>query len=501
MSAVAGVSVGAVAGVSVGVVSVGVETVNRETLDVVIVGGGITGLAAAWYVHRSRPELRFAVLEATSRVGGKIDSASVAGHDVDCGPDAFLARVAGGVDLATDVGLGDDLVSPATGKAWLWSRGKLRALPEGLVLGVPSRLAPLAKSGIVSMRGLARAALDEVRPARWRAGTGGAAVGAGDPSVAAASGAHLGREVVERLVDPLLGGINASDCDTLSLASAAPNLVAPAAQPRLMRALRNAGAEQQRGAIGVEQTRPVFLVPRTGISSLVRTLHEKLPSGTVRLSSPVDTLAASGQGGWVLTVNGHSIRARSIVLAAPAAVTARLLRATNPTAAAELARIRTSSVALALLAYPTDAVDLPPGSGMLVPRVDGHLMTASSWWHQKWPHLVTPGLVLIRASAGRDGDTRFADLNDEELVARLHGELGRAVTLRGKPVDSRVARWTGGFPQYDSGHAARVDRAEASLAADAPGLILAGASYRGIGIPACIRSAQAAADRAVASLA
>ena len=461
-----------------------------DVVDVVVVGGGISGLATAWYVLRTQPGLRVTVLESDPIVGGKIAGATVAGHEVDCGPDAFLARVPGGVELATELGLGDDLIAPATGQAWVWSRGRLRALPEGLVLGAPSRLVPLARSGILSPLGVARAALDEMWPRP--------SASEDDPTVAEAIGRHLGREVVDRLVDPLLGGINASDCDRLSLKSAAPNLVAAAGSPRMMRALRAAGAAQQRGQIGVEQDRPVFLTPRTGVRSLVRELERQLPVGTVRTGRAVTSLARDPDGRWTVTAGSESIRAHMIVLATPAFVTADLVAASSQRAATELRGIRTSSVALTLLAYPADRVNLPPGSGMLVPRVEGRLVTASSWWNQKWPHLVTPGHVLVRASAGRDGDTRFTNLDDDELVRALHADLRQMLDIRAEPVDAHVARWMHGFPQYEQGHAARVARIEAALTDDAPGLMLAGASYNGIGLPACVRSAKAAALAALA---
>ena len=468
-----------------------VPTSGPEQVDVAVIGGGISGLATAWYILRQQPGLRVAVLEAGPTVGGKIAGAIVAGHAVDCGPDAFLARVPGGVELATELGLGDDLVAPATGKAWVWSRGKLRPLPEGLVLGAPSRLGPLARSGILSPLGVARAALDEVWPRRPDTDTGG------DPTVADAIGRHLGREVVERLVDPLLGGINASDCNRLSLASAAPNLVAGANAPRMMRALRAVGAAQQRGQIGVDQDRPVFLTPRTGVRSIIEELHRQLPGGTVSTGKAVTSLSKRDRHWEVTTSNGHLLCAHTVVLATPAFITAGIVAGTSPTAAAELQAIRTSSVALTLLAYPADRIHLPPGSGMLVPRVEGRLVTASSWWNQKWPHLVTTGHVLVRASAGRDGDTRFTGMTDDELVRSLHQELREMLDIRSEPVDAHVARWMHGFPQYEHGHAARVARIEHALSNDAAGLLLAGASYNGIGLPACVRSAKAAAARAV----
>ena len=226
----------------------------------VVVGGGIAGLVVAFDVLRRRPTATVTVLEPAQVAGGRIARAEVAGVHVDTGPDAFLARVEGAVELATDLGLGNDLVAPATGAASVWSRGALRPLPAGLILGVPSRLAPVIRSGIISPRGLARLALDEVMPRRG---------GSEDRSVAEAIGSHLGDEVVDRLVDPLLGGISAADSHHLSVEAAAPLLAAAARRPRLMRALRRQQSAAPRGQIGVTEERPVFLAPRAGIREMV----------------------------------------------------------------------------------------------------------------------------------------------------------------------------------------------------------------------------------------
>lgn len=472
-------------------------------VDVLIVGGGIAGLATAHFLSRIRPELRVEVIESSAAVGGKISGATVAGIGVDTGPDAFLARVPGAVELAESLGFGDDLVAPATGSAYVYSRGKLRALPKGLVLGVPSDLGGMRRSGIISARGIARAALGNVLPHRATTGD--------DPSVSEAIGRHLGREVVERLVDPLLGGINASDCDSLSLSSASPMLAAAAREPRLVRALRHANAAADRGQIGVTETRPVFLAPRTGIRALIARLGTQ---ANVSVGETVTSITRTGSG-WSVTTsnrtgadrpNAHrpgadrhisvrQVSARHVVMATPASSAARLLNAVAPQTARDLETIRTASVALTLLAYPAGSVSLPPGSGMLVPRPEHRLVTASSWWNQKWPHLDTNGHVLLRASAGRDGDTRFSELNDDELVDALHRELTEMLGITAPPVDAVVTRWMGGFPQYDTGHSALVGRIEKRLATEAPGVTLVGASYRGIGIPACIRDAERAAGQ------
>ncbi len=475
------------------------EEANIESFDVVIIGAGISGLTTAWYLKRANPLLTFCVLERGD-VGGKIATTEIAGMRVDCGPDAFLARVEGGVELASELGLAAELVAPATGKAYVWSRNRLRALPDGLVLGVPTQLRSLAQSGICSPWGVARAAWDELRPNR-RVNVNVRRSHDDDPSVTTAIGQHLGKEVVDRLVDPLLGGINASDCQTLSLASAAPNLVAASKQPNLMRALRSGQAAQQRGSIGSDTAvdeRPVFLAPRTGIRTMIDRMYADLRE-YVRTNTEVNAVERHNAGAIITTSTGR-IQARNVVLATPASTAAALLRQINPAATNELIKIRTASVALTLLTYPEHAIDLPPGSGMLVPRVEDKFVTASSWWNHKWLHLATPGQVLLRASAGRDGDNRFLDMTDQEIIDRLHSDLASMLPIRSRPSEAAVTRWPNGFPQYDTGHAARVDRIEAALAASSPQISITGASYRGIGIPACIRAARATADRVARNL-
>jgi protoporphyrinogen/coproporphyrinogen III oxidase len=205
------------------------------------------------------------------------------------------------------------------------------------------------------------------------------------------------------------------------------------------------------------------------------------------------------QGKWVVETSAGTLRAKSVILATPAFLSAQLISKSNPVAAAEMASIRTASVALTQLTFPASSVQIPAGSGMLVPRIENRFMTASSWWNQKWPHLQIPGQVLIRASTGRDGDDRFTQLDDDEVVKQLCGDLRDMLGITESPTEARVTRWNNGFPQYDSGHAARVTLIQRALTMT-PGLFVTGASYNGIGIPACIRSAKAAAQRVGQSL-
>ncbi len=422
--------------------------------EVAVVGGGITGLATAWFL---RDRAAVTVYEASGRVGGKIETTSLLGVPVEAGPDTFLARVPWAVDLCKALGLGDELVAPATGKAYVWTRGRLRPLPEGTVLGVPRRLGPLARAGIVSPWGLARAGLDLVLP-RPPAG------GADDRSVREVIGKRFGPEVVNRLVEPLLGGIHAGRADRLSLAAVAPQVAEAAGRSRSLLLGLRSGPAAGNG--------PVFLGLRGGLQTLVDRLAKEVD---VRLNTPVEPLADLG--------------ADAVVLAVPAYAAARLVPAE---AARELEAIEYASVVTVTLAYAPDALPGPlDGSGFLVPRVDGRLITACTWTSSKWPQPGADGVVLLRASAGRIGDDRALRLDDEALVGRIHGELAEAMGLRAPPTGSLVSRWLRSFPQYDIGHVARVARIEALLP---PNVAVAGAAYRGVGIAACIHDAERAAS-------
>ncbi|MDQ1401931.1 MAG: protoporphyrinogen/coproporphyrinogen oxidase [Actinomycetota bacterium] len=438
-------------------------------MKVAVVGGGISGLTAAWYASKLGAEV--VVHEASERLGGKISRATIAGQQVDTGADAFLARVPEGIELCRDLGLGDELVSPATGRAYVWTRGALRPLPDGLVLGVPTDLPALARSGILSPSGLARAGLDVVLPRVARHPDV-------DVSVADVITERFGPELTDRLVDPLLGGINAGRADQLSLESSAAQLAAACRSGRsLVLALR----KQRRS--NPPSGAPVFYAVRGGMTGLTDRLCQRLDAAGVWLqtNSPVATL--------------DDVDADRVIVTTPASVTAALVGDAAPDAASALRTIEYASVALTLLAYPSSALTRPlDGSGFLVPRVDGRLMTACSWASSKWAELASPETVLLRVSAGRIGDERTLELDDDELVERLHLELVEAMGLTAEPSDATVVRWHRAFPQYRPGHRALVDRILTDVKDALPGVELAGAAYRGVGIPACIATARRAAE-------
>ena len=440
-------------------------------MEVAVVGGGITGLAAAWELLQAG--VGVTVFEASHRLGGKVLTEDVGGRPVDLGPDSFLGRVPDALDLCWELGIDDEVVSPATEQAAVWVRGRLRPLPQGMVLGVPTSLASLARSGILSLPGLGRAALELVLPRRDRAG---------DRSVGDLVTARFGRQVHERLVDPLLGGVHAGPTDRLSMQATAPQLAAVATEGggSLLTALR---AQRRAAAAAGEAGGPVFRSLRGGLGRLVHRLGQELHAAGVQLR--LRTELAELPAGF-----------EAVIAATPAPTTAALVAPASPEAASELRAIDHASVTLTVLVYPEAALPRPlTGSGFLVPRGERRLMTACSFGSSKWPHWASPGNVVLRVSAGRWGDKRALGMGDTELVDRLHGELTEALGLREPPHEVRVSRWVDAFPQYRVGHLERVARVEQALNRDLPGVVVAGGAYRGIGIPACIGQGRAAARR------
>lgn len=445
-----------------------------------MVGGGISGLAAARALVEAGAEVT--LLEADDRLGGKIRTSVFDGQPVDEGPDAFLARVPHAVELSKRLGLGDDLVSPGTGSASLWLDGRLQPLPTGLVLGVPVDFGPLAESGVLSPEGLARAQEEPSLP--------GLPI-TDDLTIGDLIRERYGAEVHERLVDPLLGGINAGRTEELSLDVGAAQLAAVARRATSL----TVGLQEQRAANPPDPSAPVFYAPRRGMGALVDALTSSLgTSGAhLRTSAPVVAIERRADRWLVEGEDGSVDDADAVVVTTPAYVAAPLLAPHSPDAADVLAGIGYASVTLVTLAYDADAVTRPlDGSGFLVPRTEGRLLTACSVFSNKWPHLARSGSVILRASVGRAGDERGFDLDDDALVDAVHDELAGLLGLTAQPTATRISRWRRSFPQFPAGHLATMADLEAALRRDAPGIAVTGAYRKGVGIPACIGAAQAA---------
>lgn len=464
---------------------------------VVVVGGGISGLAAA---HRlmERGGTRVTVLESSPRLGGKLYADEIAGVPVDLGAESMLARRPEGIDLARAVGLADDIESPATASASLWTRGRLRPMPKGHVMGVPGDLTPLAAGGVLSSAGLARLPLDHVLPRT--------AVGE-DVTVGGYVAARLGHEVVDRLVEPLLGGVYAGNAYEISMRAAVPQLFEAVRSGG--RSLIGAVREVQRRAAARQQTGPVFAGIRGGIGRLPLAVADacRAAGAVIETGSQVRELRRTVDG-WRLAVEREGeerrlLEADAVVLAVPAPVAARLLAAESPAAAAELAGVEYASMALVTMAFRSRDItrDLP-GSGFLVPPVDGRDIKASTFSSNKWGWVkgFDPDAFVLRTSLGRLGDEAHLRMEDTDLVRLSRRDLEAATGLAACPVAARVTRWHAGLPQYPTGHLARVSRVREHTCR-LPGLAVCGAAYGGVGIPACVADARTAAEMVLATLA
>jgi oxygen-dependent protoporphyrinogen oxidase len=465
--------------------------------SVVVIGGGISGLACAYELvgtagpADSSPDVT--VLDS-GQLGGKLRMAPLGDQLIDVGPDGFLARRREATALVQELGAADQLEPVGASGAWVFARGRLRRLPDGLALGVPTRLRDLRAVdmvGMLGLRGAARASVDlfAPRPAR-RTALSDRAIG---PLVAD----KLGKRVVDVLVDPLVGGIHAGRVRNLSAAAVFPPLLI-AAQQRgsLMRALRAAPAD------AAAPNGPVFLTLRDGLGALPGLLEAELRARgvVVRTDAPALELhrGAPGARRWVVETAAGPLACDAVVLATPPAPTVALLGGHDENAAVMLGTIDTASVATIALRFKKGDVELPDGgTGCLVPMGTPHgassfLTTAVSFLDRKWPHLAREGGVLLRASVGRIDDVRFAELDDGALVAHVTDELNELLGAAGTPVETLVARWPASFPQYHVNHLVRVEGIESAVRA-LGGIAVAGAAYRGVGIPACIASGRAAA--------
>ena len=468
---------------------------------VVIIGGGIAGLAAAHtLVSESDEALDITVLEAGSQVGGKLSVSEVAGVPVDEGAEALLAARPEAVSLARDVGLDRDLVDPLTTKASLWVRDELRPMPPG-VMGVPTDLAAMAASQVLPYRSLLKLPL-EYRKAATRFEN--------DVSVGAFVESRLGRDVVDNLVEPLLGGVYAGRADALSLAATVPalfrelrneNSLLRAAQRTARGGGRRAGA--RRG--------PVFAGIRGGVGRLPLAIAADLDRKGVslRTQSAVRSLHRVDDV-WRIIVNPphdqEVLTAEEVILAVPPPVASELLSHICPPAANDLGLIDMSSVAVVTCAYRARDVAPMRGSGFLVPQVAGRTIKAANYASNKWNWVAraagtrqqrSDALVMIRASVGRIGEEGVLERPDKDLVGDVHTDLAEAVGISSPPVAGRVTRWPDALPQYATGHVRRVERIRNSITG-IEGLEVCGAAFDGVGIAAVIGSSRTAARRMIA---
>lgn len=460
----------------------------------VVVGAGIAGLAAAHRLREIVPADEVVVLDADTRAGGIVATEHAHGFTLETGPDAFITEKPWALALCERLGIADRLVGTSTGerRTWVVQEGRLLPLPDGFLLLAPTALLPLASSPLFSWRGKLRMALDLVLPRRREPG---------DESLAGFVRRRLGTEALARVADPLMGGIYTADPERLSLAATMPRfLELERRHGSVIRGLR-AAAPATAGTAGARYG--LFVTPAGGMSDLVTALVRRLPEGALRLGSAVTALArtsTSTDERWTVTTTTDRLDADGVVLATPGFVTGPLLASIDAELARDVGAIRYASSATVTLGYRSaDVEGALRGFGFVVPFAEGRPLLACTFASRKFPGRAPEGHELLRAFVGGARRPELVELDDDALVVTVRRQLDELLGIRADPVLTRVRRWRRAMPQYDVGHLDRVAAIEARVA-HLRGLALAGAAYRGVGIPDCVRSGEAAAE-AVASAA
>ena len=458
----------------------------------VVVGGGIAGLSAAYALSQSDgPPVACTLVEADSRLGGKILTEQADGFVIEGGPDSFLSQKPWGIELCRKLGLEDRLIgtNPDRRRTFVYSKGRLEELPEGLALGFPTRLGPFLRSGLLSWPGKLRLGAEIFVPRRREES---------DESLGGFFRRRLGREALERIIEPLMTGIYAGDADQLSIRATFPRFPDMEREHgSLVRSML--GARRRRPAPGMgERARwTPFVTLQGGLSELVQALTGRLSAVKVRLGRRVTAVRSCGtaQGYEVLVDGASPLKADAVVLATPAFGAAGLLEPLDATVAGMLGAIPYASTATVTLGFRRAGFshDLD-GYGFVIPRIEGRALLASTWSSSKWDHRAPDGSVLIRAYLGGAGREAALERSDQELVELARADLRHVMGVTEEPVMARVFRWPRAMPQYLVGHLDRLAAIEERLAR-LPGVFVAGAAYRGVGIPDCIRDGLGSAER------
>lgn len=436
-----------------------------------VVGGGITGLVAAYRLRTELgPDAQITVVEASERLGGTLRTVDVAGGPLDVGAEAFIGRRPEVPALMTELGLAEQLVHPAGTRPLIYSGGELHAMPAGTLMGIPSDASSM--QGLVDEATLQRIAADPATAFEWSPGR--------DVSVAELVGDRFGEQVLRRSVDPLLGGVYSGLSDSIGVRAALPTLAAAldAGAPNLSSAVRRAVPAPSDG--------PVFGALRGGYGVLIDALIAATRARTV-MGTRVTSICGERRG-WRVDPIGH---VDVVVLAVPAPSLAQILADTVPSAADAAADIELASSVVVAMSIPA-GTELPNNSGVLVATDAGLTVKAFTLSSRKWTHLAERDTVLLRASLGRFGDESALALSDEHLVEAAVRDLRTVTELDVSPTDTVVQRWRGGLPQYAPGHLDRVAAIETAVR-DVPGVAVAGAWSHGVGVPACVASATRAA--------
>jgi oxygen-dependent protoporphyrinogen oxidase len=463
---------------------------------ILVIGGGITGLAAAHRLLTQHPELTVTLVERDSRLGGKILTVEAQGYTLEGGPDSMLGSKPRGIGLARELGLDDRLIGPteANRRSFVLRRGRLHRIPEGLTGLVPTQLKPLAKSSLISPVGKARMLGDFVRrPRRDDA----------DESLEGFMTRRLGGEVYANLIEPLMAGIYAGDGSALSLEATFPQL--RQAEREHGGLIKGVLAQRARAQPAANGARPGFITFQTGLREMVDALAAAIRDrgGEIRLGAAVSLLEQCGSG-YRATIDRddgpQTLRVDGVIVATQAWAAAPLLDGIDRAAALALESIPHVSSAIAVLGFDDPAVAAQlQGFGYVVPRAERRDVMAMTWLSSKWAGRAPAGKALIRAFVGRAGQQELLERPDDELVTIVRRELAEVLGIAAAPDLVKVFRWDGGMPQYALGHLERVEVIEDAISR-LPGLAVAGNMLRGVGLPDCIASGERAADRVASAV-
>jgi len=458
---------------------------------IAIIGGGISGLAAAFELEQRRragAEIEYTLFEASPRLGGVLRTEHIDGCVVEAGPDSFVTEKPWAADLSRLVGLGDQLIgsNDADRKTYILTRGRLVEMPDGLMFMVPTKILPTGLSPLFSWKTKLRMTRELFHPPR--------SVDR-DESVADFVERHYGREMVDRLADPLLSGVYGGESANLSVRAVLPRFAEmERTHGSLGRAMLAARRKMSTGPR--KPAPPLFTSLKNGMQHLAETVVSHLPAESLQTNVPVQAVQREA-GSWVVSAGLHSDQFESVIIALPGLAAANVLRIVSPDLSAELGAVQYSSSITVGIGYDREVrKSLPPGFGFLVPRSEGKRLLAATFVHNKFPHRAPEDRALLRCFFAGSNAENVWPLSDDQIVGIVRNELQQIIGLRAEPLFARVYKWKSAMAQYGVGHLDRLDRIE-RLRQLLPGLTLAGNAYRGIGVPDCVRSGRDAAAQLV----
>lgn len=464
----------------------------NETKKIVVVGGGITGLTAAYYLQKEIKEKQLAyevkLVEASNRLGGKIKTTKRDGYTIERGPDSFLSRKRPAVKLVEELGISDQLVRNGTGQSYILVGKKLHKMPGGSFMGVPTQIRPFLFSNITSLRGKLRAGFDFILPRSKKVS---------DQTLGGFFRHRFGNELVENQLEPLLSGIYSGDIDQMSLMATFPEFYE---------------LEQEYGSLvkGLRKTTPkkkastgkkagAFYSFKNGLETLVNELESQLEKNTVKLNAAVDHIEKKNHGYHLLLSSGEVYKADAIIMSTPHYTIPKVFSQYD--LFKQFEKIPSTSVANVAMAFDHSAIKkIADGTGFVISRNSDYRITACTWTHRKWPRTTPKGKVLLRCYVGRPNDQAVVDLSDEEIADIVLKDLKKTMKIKAKPELSVITRWKHARPQYTVGHKERIASVRAQASKLIPGVFLAGSSYDGVGLPDCIEQGEKAVSDVLAFL-